>query len=714
MKKCLSIANIINVIFVIFVLLPTLLASTMSYVKNNDLVFETRHITSVMILLFLFAATGFILQIAVIRAYLKSIKKMAKMIYDAGEGDLTVKFNGNNYVELLALASAVGVVVNKFHDIISEVNSSLEQVKHLTGVVNDNASQTSQASEEISASSESVAKGAGQQAEDAEACLSISSELIKQMESVAEKAEQMTKKAETVRQMTEFGQINISELSQKSQLSENNIKAITERVKELSQMAHNITRITEIITSIASQTNLLSLNAAIEAARAGEAGRGFAVVAGEIKKLADQSLASGNDIVKIISDIQDIVENTTHTINSTMETIASQIDSVYKTEQAFKSISDANKELYNHLMIVKRGINQLGSYKTKLSESITNIASVSEETAASTQEILSLMYTQTNSVEIMGQLASNLDALIKTLDKKISVFKFNKSEKATTTFAIIPGVDIPFFKDTFDGASEAGRKLGINIEYAAPKKLDAKEQAKLIEEFTEKGVSGIGLGPIDAPEVRNAVSKAIKKRINVIVFDTDLPDSGAKSFIGTDNHQAGKAVGEAVAKMLDKKGGVIVTVSGAQVQQNMKQRLEGFKEAIAKYPGIKILDIDLSDAGNINNRIKNLKNIISRHSGFDCFVCLDSEAWLLVEKLHDELKTGVKCVGFDKTPDTVRLIKEGKLVSVIAQRPRLWGELVVRRLNDLMLGKPIPAFEDTGTFEINRMNVSVYENTKIG
>jgi len=391
-----------------------------------------------------------------------------------------------------------------------------------------------------------------------------------------------------------------------------------------------------------------------------------------------------------------------------MEAIASQMDSVHKTEEAFKNISDANKELYDQLMIVMEGINQLGDYKARLFDSITNIASVSEETAASTEEIVSLMYTQTNSVEIMVQLASNLDTLIKNLDKQIEMFNFNKLEKKTACFAVIPGVDIPFFKDTFDGAREAGKKLGIDILCAAPKKLDAKEQAKLIEEFIGKDVSGMGLGPIDAPEVRNAVRKAIEKGINVIVFDTDLPGSGAKSFIGTDNHKAGKTVGETVAGILDGKGRVIVTISGAKVQQNMKQRLEGFKEAVEKYPGVEILDIDISDAGDINNRIKNLKNIIKKHSDFDCFVCLDSEAGLLVEKLHDELGTGIKCVGFDKTPDTVRLIKEGKLVSVIAQRPRLWGELVVRRLNDLMLGKPIPDFEDTGTFEINRMNVSVY------
>lgn len=709
LKRRISIRALFNLVYFFLGFLPVVILGIIFFTVSPKLPAEIKGtVRPVMCIFEGLAAAGLIIQLVVSRTFSKNIKSIIETIGRVQQGDLTTAPGEYSYSELRELSQGVGSIIKQFHDVMANVFVSMEQVKHLTGVVNDTAGQSSHAAGEISASSESVAKGAGQQAEDAEACLAISNELIQKMESVANSAELMSKKADIVQQMTEFGKQNISELIHKSRLSESNIRDINERVKELSNMAQNITHITEVMTSIASQTNLLSLNAAIEAARAGEAGSGFAVVAGEIKKLADQSLTSGKDIVKIISDIQKRIANTAETIRATMEAIASQMDSVHKTEEAFKNISDANKELYDQLMIVMEGINQLGDYKARLFDSITNIASVSEETAASTEEIVSLMYTQTNSVEIMVQLASNLDTLIKNLDKQIEMFNFNKLEKKTACFAVIPGVDIPFFKDTFDGAREAGKKLGIDILCAAPKKLDAKEQAKLIEEFIGKDVSGMGLGPIDAPEVRNAVRKAIEKGINVIVFDTDLPGSGAKSFIGTDNHKAGKTVGETVAGILDGKGRVIVTISGAKVQQNMKQRLEGFKEAVEKYPGVEILDIDISDAGDINNRIKNLKNIIKKHSDFDCFVCLDSEAGLLVEKLHDELGTGIKCVGFDKTPDTVRLIKEGKLVSVIAQRPRLWGELVVRRLNDLMLGKPIPDFEDTGTFEINRMNVSVY------
>ncbi|HHU63658.1 MAG TPA: substrate-binding domain-containing protein [Clostridiales bacterium] len=709
MKKRMSVRTLMALIYLLFAILPMAAAvGIILFLLLPDLSRSMKNqITIILLLLGGITLVGFIIQMIISGRFLKGMRGIVDIMERIKNGDLTVNIDDSALGELNRLTEEIGFALKQFHDVLRDVFISTGEVKHLTETVTDTATQSSRTAGDIIALSETLAKGASSQAEDAEACLSMTTQLIQEMERVAQSAEVMLDKADMVQQMTKFGSENINELTNKSKVSEANIKEITQRVDDLSNMTRTITQVTEAITAIASQTNLLSLNAAIEASRAGESGKGFAVVAREIRKLADRSVASSKDIVKTISNIQDQIQNTNATISATMDIILSQVEAVHKTNQAFSNIFDASKELYDQLMVVKEGIKKLTDYREGLSTSIENIASVAQEAAASTQEVVSHMYTQNNSIEILLQMAENLRNLIEDVDKKMNTFKFDKLERTTKSFAIIACDDISFFEDTFTGAKEAGRKLGIDILCMAPKNANPHEQARLIDKAVQEGVVGIGLGPIDDQEVRDAITRAIDKGINVVVFDTDLQGVGAKGFVGTDNHKAGKMVGQVVAKALSGKGDIILSLANL-VQNNLKQRLEGFKEVIGQYPGIKILEVDAKVYETINDRIDGIKGVIQKYPNFDCLVCMDFESGFIVDRLQRELDINVKYIGFDKNEKTMELIRNDRMVSIIAQRPNLWGELVVRRLNDLMLGKTIPDFDDTGTYEINKKNISVY------
>ena len=246
-------------------------------------------------------------------------------------------------------------------------------------------------------------------------------------------------------------------------MTEKNMDEINHKIKELNEMTNNITQITAVISGISSQTNLLSLNASIEAARAGEMGKGFGVVADEIKKLAQQSYLSSTEIDKIIQGVQNQIDITTETIALTTKTIEAQTQSVNETNETFLSISNAVDELFAQLIEVKKGINILNEFKDTLSESITNIAAVAQETAASTQEITSLMYSQMNSAEILVQLSESFDSVIANLENAINKFTFNKTAVKKSSYAVIPTIDIPFFQDTREGAIDAAAKLGVDV-----------------------------------------------------------------------------------------------------------------------------------------------------------------------------------------------------------------------------------------------------------
>lgn len=655
----------------------------------------------------LFDILGIVLMLVFSRRFSVGIDHIKEVFRKAQEGDLSVKAEISKLDELEQVSGELNSLIKQFHDFLTSVHQSTEEVKHLTNTVKDTANETANAANEISSSSESVAKGAAQQAGNAEECSNVVNELIQKVEHVSRSAEVMGQKADTVQEMADMGMQNIRELTEKSIQSENNISEIIQKINELSSMAQNIGKITEAITGISSQTNLLSLNASIEAAHAGEMGRGFAVVAGEIKKLADQSLKSSQEISKIISGIQLQVKLTTETITSTMENIHTQAKSVHKTSEAFNSIINAIKGLYEQLVIVRDGINNLADHKVKLSENIVNIAAVAEETAASTEEMYSLMYTQTTSGEVLVQLSENLESLIKNLDAKIKRFNFSRITTSRNSFAILPCVDIPFFEDTRQGAMDIGKKLGIDIIYNPPKTFESKELIKIFSEMVELGVKGIAVMPADTPEFREVVEDAQKKGINVVFFESDLANSKRRGFIGTDNVKAGKMAGEIIVKAIGGKGTLIVSMMNPR-QASLMQRLEGVKSVIGKYTDIKLLEIEGSGISDVGGRWKGMKSVLQKYPGLDCLVILDCDGPLYVNKIRSELGFKSKIIVFDKTKEAIDLIKKGEIYAAIAQRPKQWGELSVKRLNELMLGRQIPSYEDTGTFEINRNNVSTF------
>ena len=169
-----------------------------------------------------------------------------------------------------------------------------------------------------------------------------------------------------------------------------------------------------MINSIAGQTNLLSLNASIEAARAGEAGRGFAVVAEEIRKLADQSKESGNKIHEIVKKIGETADKTTAS--------AREAESMVNE---FEMIQDCVGELVEGIRLITQRLEESMLEKDKVESSLQNIASVSEEVAASTQEVTATLGEQVSVVQTLKEEVELLRSDALELDKSIERFKID-------------------------------------------------------------------------------------------------------------------------------------------------------------------------------------------------------------------------------------------------------------------------------------------------
>lgn len=638
--------------------------------------------------------------------YIRGIKKMAGDLEHIEQGDLLTSIEESSFVELCELSDGIDHLVKEFTTLVSQVYSSYDDIKHMMNIMTANFKESSENSKNIAKTSESVADGAIKQAEDSELCYQMSMELVGQVESVSESSKLMSAKAELVSAMTGSGRESIIELLDKSRLSEMNIAEINNSIDGLSAMTQDIGKITEIIRNIASQTNLLSLNASIEAARAGEAGKGFAVVADEIKKLANKSLSSAQNIAQTVGNVMEQVNNTTVRINAITQAIRDQMDAVHKTNDAFSGIAQASGELFQQLNDVRKGISRLDNFKSNLIASIENISVVASESAASSEEITSLMFSQNNSANALAEMSENLVIMAAGIEEKLVKYKFSRDTKKKKTFAVIIVQALDFFEDVFNGAEEIGMMLDVNILRQSPISWGPDYQSALIEDCIEQGVDGIALGPIDSPIVRDAVKKALDKGIKVIAYDNNLPDSGISEFIGTDNFMAGVSMGKACVKYLNGKGNVFISVP-TLANDNFIARINGFKKAIGDCPDIRIMQIE-GTAGDVPLRSDALIKLLEEYPNVDCIVYMDYQGSEIMERVIQRSSFNGKIIGFDKTDGAMKMLKSGVITSVIVQRPKIWGELAIKRLNDLTQGKEVPAFEDAGTFEINQKNVSLY------
>lgn len=172
-----------------------------------------------------------------------------------------------------------------------------------------------------------------------------------------------------------------------------------------------------------SQTNLLSLNASIEAARAGEAGRGFAVVAEEIRKLADQSMEAANQIQNTVKDITEQNKEAVSTAGKAEEIVSSQIEALTRTINVFKKINLHVNSLADNFKDIIERLKTIETVKEGALTSIQNISAVTQQTAASSEEMNATAILQMEAVEQLSKSANILENDAKKLVEAIKIFK---------------------------------------------------------------------------------------------------------------------------------------------------------------------------------------------------------------------------------------------------------------------------------------------------
>ncbi|MDL4840249.1 methyl-accepting chemotaxis protein [Aquibacillus rhizosphaerae] len=367
------------------------------------------------------AATAAIIIISSFAFYL-AIRKKVNMLKDVAEASTQIA-DGNvqetnlpeSSDEIGQLAVAFNIMSRQLRDLIENVKQTSE---HLLDSANDLSAiseQTSANSEEIGGSISEIATGTQEQANDLE-------EINRRVEMLTSSIEAMEKQSKTMHDITQQTEVISTEgIEIVQQLQKSNADSlaasqeIRDEIKNLNNKTKQITQVMETIETIAEETNLLALNASIEAARAGEYGKGFSVVADEIRKLAEQSKTATHQVQGVVSAIVSETTKTVGTVEGTVKTAEGLNDDVLRTQSKFNQMSASVKQIAEALLAVNSEMGAITSYNKQMSEGIENASSVSEQTAASVEEITSSIDEQINAIANVANSAEKLTELNRDL-----------------------------------------------------------------------------------------------------------------------------------------------------------------------------------------------------------------------------------------------------------------------------------------------------------
>ena len=358
----------------------------------------------------------------------KTLYEMVDSLEKVAEGDLTTDFVTKRKDEFLRLNEGLNHMLNGFRDIITDVKGFGKEVNNLSGTVAEIADSIHVSMSGISDSADEVARGVVSQSEDAENCNVKMTEFSNQIIVVCEQAENMGSMTDKASDAVRQGKVIIENLNQQSETIVKLANELGQDIENVKKRSDDIEDIIDTINEIASQTNLLSLNASIEAARAGENGRGFSVVADEIRKLASQSMEAADQIKHIVENIRKTTQQTTDSAKKTEEYIFKQADSLEETITIFASINNCVDELVNGLNRMLKDMRGISNERNQMEDSIHSISAVSHQIAASTGGVANTLGEQVQLLSKLTEQAERLARRVASLEKAMSKFKINIEE----------------------------------------------------------------------------------------------------------------------------------------------------------------------------------------------------------------------------------------------------------------------------------------------
>lgn len=400
-----------------------------SYIPTSIIYADINTVRTVMIVIAAISVLILAVLISqVIRVTIKPVKELTNIITSMTEGDFTVSVATKSNDEIGVMSTGVERFIESMRNMIASIHgvsgklhAQADSSNQVSGEMYNASKTQSQSMQELNNTVEQLSLSVNEIAENATTLAMVVAD-------TREDGEQVDGKMKETVEASRKGKTDMQNVGNAMQSINESVLKLQQAIDKVGKASEEITNITGVISGIAEETNLLSLNASIEAARAGEAGKGFAVVATEIGQLAQNSANSVHNIENLISEINELVK----------DAVRQADDSVSNINSSSELVGDALKTfdlIFDNIDVVSNLVKQMIEKVEKVDGVASSVAAISEEQAASSEEILATsdtMVEQANSITDNSQAvahdAEELTESAKELAKQVEMFQIEKGE----------------------------------------------------------------------------------------------------------------------------------------------------------------------------------------------------------------------------------------------------------------------------------------------
>ncbi len=360
------------------------------------------------------------------RALSNAIRKEEGVLRELAQGNLDIRVDDKlkeRKDELGSIAVALDNLISELSRILSHLQNSSDELLKSGQSLDEMAERVNANAAEIGKAVEDISQGAVSQAEEIENASGKIVDMGSMIEHIVGGVDKLNSTSVTMKQAGDNSAQIMQELVESTNKTTEAMHKIGEQIYATNESAQKIREAVDFISSIASQTSLLSLNASIEAARAGEFGKGFAVVASEIQKLADESSRSAQTITDIINSLVAESDLTVEIMKEVGEIVVAQRKKIEDTQSHFVDVTEGINSSREDTTMIEERTHVCDESRKTVVDVIANLSAISEENAASAQETTASMEELGATINLLAEAANSLKGLSDQMNDEIKFFK---------------------------------------------------------------------------------------------------------------------------------------------------------------------------------------------------------------------------------------------------------------------------------------------------
>ena len=361
-----------------------------------------------------------------VNSMVNGLKAGAEALEQVSKGKLNIELSEKALKrkdEIGNINRAIQSLKQELLNIISNIMQQSGELHESSDRLNEGAAESSEHIMQVERAVEEIAQGAGGQAEETQKATENIIVMGNMIEETTDEINTMNENAQQIKQLGNTAIRSLQELQEINQKTKTSIDIIFEQTNTTNTSAQKIKEATELITDIAEETNLLSLNASIEAARAGEQGRGFAVVAAQIQKLAEQSNESARQIEEIITSLLEDSAKAVETMDEVKTIIGTQNENMKKTDEQVNQVLHQVEQAIEAIGRVAQRTDKLNEARINVTDTVQNLTAVAQENAASTQESAASVNQVSEIIQTIAGDANSLKSIAEKLNDSMQIFE---------------------------------------------------------------------------------------------------------------------------------------------------------------------------------------------------------------------------------------------------------------------------------------------------